>query len=251
MAVDFPGSRYRRADGGEVGRLLYQGLLLARDGHSEEARRCFGETTRLDPASYLGWLYAGNAEPDPARAVQLLSRAAEIAPESVSASYLLGSRLLAADDEKGAAELRRCARLAPGFGAAQALLGERALAARDEAAGRRLLLEALESNPWLPTPAAALARAEFAAGRPDAALDPLDRALAADGRFWETQYLAGRALLAVGRAEEACSLLEAALEQAENRAPVLEQLARAQVALGRLDEARRLIAELKRITKPG
>jgi tetratricopeptide (TPR) repeat protein len=251
MAEDFPGSRYHRADGGEAGRLLYRGLVLARDGHPAEARRCFAEATRLDPGSYLAWLYAGNAEPDSSRAIQLLIRATEIAPESVSASYLLGSRLLAAGDKKAMAELQRCARLAPAFGAAQALLGERALAAGDEATGRRLLLEALNENPWLPTPAAALAQAEFAAGRPEAALGPLLKALAADDRFWETQYLAGRALLAAGHAADACPLLEAALERADNRVPVLEQLARAKVALGRLDEARRLIEELKRITQPG
>ncbi len=191
------------------------------------------------------------AEPDHARAVPLLRRAVELAPESCAASYLLGARLLAAGEESGTAELRRCALLAPAFGAAQALLGERALATGDEAAGRRLLLEALDENPWLPTSAALLAQADLAAGRPEAALGALERALAADSRFWQTRYLTGRDLLAADRAADACPHLEAALERAENRAPVLEQLDRAQVALGHLDAARRSIEELKKITQPG
>ena len=247
---DFPGSRYRRASGGEVERLIHDGLVLARDGHPGEAGRCFSEATRRDPSSYLAWMHAGNAEPDPVQAVRLLRRAVELAPESCAASYLLGVRLLAVGDEAGTGELRRCALLAPALGAAQALLGERALAAGDETVGRRLLLEALDENPWLVTSAAVLAQADLAAGRPEAALGPLQRALAADGRFWQTQYLAGRALLASGRPAEARPHLEAALERAENPAPVLEQLARAQVALGNLNEARLLIEELKSITHP-
>ncbi len=99
--------------------------------------------------------------------------------------------------------------------------------------------------------AALLAQADLAAGRPEAALGPLERALAADSRFWQTRYLTGRDLLAAGRAADACPHLEAALERAENPAPVLEQLARAQMALGHLDAARRSIEELKRITQSG
>ncbi len=144
---DFPGSRYRRADGGEVARLLYAGLILMRDGNSQEARRYFAEATRRDPASYLAWMHAGNAEPDHARAVPLLRRAVDLAPESCASSYLLGARLLAAGEESGTAELRRCALLAPAFGAAQALLGERALATGDEAR----LDAAYSSRLWMRT----------------------------------------------------------------------------------------------------
>lgn len=48
---DFSGSRYRRANGGEVGRLLDDELLLAREGLSKESRGYFAKATCRDLAS--------------------------------------------------------------------------------------------------------------------------------------------------------------------------------------------------------
>jgi tetratricopeptide (TPR) repeat protein len=243
----FPGSGYHPAPEGGPARLLHDGLVQLRDGHAGEARRLFEEAAAVDPGDFLPALYLGSAEEAHPAALSALRRATALAPRSPTAARALATRLLAAGEAAAArAELERADGLSPALGLCEALLAELELDGGRPAEGLARLRAAVAANPFLAPAAARLAREESAGGRASEAEALLRAALAGDGRAWQTRLALGRLLVETGRPAEARLHLEVAAERAEDPVPALVQLARAAAALGKLDEARALLAEIRR-----
>jgi thioredoxin-like negative regulator of GroEL len=243
----FPGSRYHPAPEAGNARLLHDGLVLLRDGHAAEARRHFAEAAAADAGDFLPTLYLGSAEEGHPAALRALRRATELAPGSPTAARALATRLLAAGEtETARAELVRGAGLSPALGICDALLAELELDGGRAADGLARLRGAVAANPFLAPAVARLAREEAAAGRTAEAEALLRAAIAGDGRAWQTRLALGRLLLEAGRPADARLHLEIAAERADDPVPALVQLARAAAAQGRIDEARELLAEIRR-----
>jgi tetratricopeptide (TPR) repeat protein len=246
-AEPYAGSRYLPAPQGRAEDLLHDGLVQARDGRTAEAVRLFAEAARVRPGDHLPWLYLGNAEPEPGRALEPLRRAAALAPGSPSAALALALRLeQAGRAEEARAELERCAALAPDLGAAQARLGEMAAAAGREGEALARQRAALAANAFLAPPAIWLGMQALRGGRAAEAEELLARSVAADGRVWQTRFLLGEALLALGRPGEAVASLEAALERTDQPEAVRARLAAAREAAGDLGGAEAARAGLGR-----
>jgi tetratricopeptide (TPR) repeat protein len=245
-AHSFEGSRYLAFGEGEIERLLYEGLVLQQAARADEARRRFAEAARRAPAFYLTHLFLAGVEPDGADALRSLRRAEALNPRSCNAAFLIGANLQAAGDREGAARaFERCRAIAPGFGAAQSRLGELA-----EAAGRtdeacRLYEEAALRNSYFALPVARLAMMALRDGKVEKAVGLLEQSLRHDADLWLTNLLVGRGYIELKRFHQARAHLVRALENAEDRAAVLAQLAKAEIGLGNIEAARAALNELK------
>ena len=244
--LSYPGSRYIALGGGEVERLLTEGIAQRRAGAADEAKRHFAAAVRLAPTSHLPLLYLATVEA-PAAAVEALMRAEAQNPASCQAPYLRGLRLLELGDRtEAAAAFERARAIAPGFGAPQERLGGLA-----EAAGRideacRLYEEAALLNGTFALPIARLAAIAQQDGKIDKAVGLLERSLGDDPDLSLTNYLAGRAYVELRRYHQARVHLLRALEGAEDRAAVLTELAKAEIGLGNVDAARDTLEEARR-----
>jgi tetratricopeptide (TPR) repeat protein len=243
----FANSRYLALGGGEVERLLVEGLRHAGAGDGDEARRAFEAAEALAPGSHLPPLLLGMNAPG-VTALEALARAETRNPQSCQAAYQLGERLLAAGDEAAAvAAFERARAIAPSFGAPQERLGAIA-----EAAGRideacRLYEEAALQNSAFALPIARLATLAHRDGSIDRAVGLLERSLVDDPDLWLTNFLIGRAYVELNRFHQARVHLLRALDGAEDRVAVLTELARAEGGLGNPDAAREALAEALRI----
>ena len=244
--LSFPGSRYLALGGGEVERLLTEGVAHRRAGATDEARRRFVAAARLAPQSHIPLLLLGTVEA-PAAAAEALSRAEALCPGSCQALYQSGLRLLELGDRTdAAAAFERARAIAPGFGAPQERLGGLA-----EAAGRideacRLYEEAALLNGTFALPIARLAAIAQQDGKIDKAVGLLERSLGDDPDLSLTNFLAGRAYVELRRYHQARVHLLRALEGAEDRAAVLTELAKAEIGLGNVDAARDTLEEARR-----
>jgi tetratricopeptide (TPR) repeat protein len=245
-APSFAGSRYVALDDDEPSALLKAGLAARRAGRLDEARRCFEEARRAAPHAYMPELLLGEIEEDPVRAIEAFARAEQLNPRSCLAPFLMGLRLgYAGAGDQAAAPLLRARAIAPTFGAPQERLGELA-----EAAGRideacRLYEEAALQNPDYALPVTRLAQAAVREGRVDKAVGLLEQSLAGDPDLWLTNLVVGRAYLEQRRFHQARVHLRRALDEADDRASVLTELAKAEVGLGDLDAARALLQEAR------
>jgi tetratricopeptide (TPR) repeat protein len=243
----FEGSRYVALGDGLVETLVRAGLAERRAGRLDEARRCFLEARRADPGAYWPELLLGETEEDPRLSVEALERACALGPRSCLAPYLLGVRLgYAGLADEAAAALQRARAIAPSFGAPQERLAELA-----EAAGRldeacQLYEEAALQQSAFALPVARLASIALADGRVDRAVGLLEQSLAADPDLWLTNFVIGRAYLEQRRFHQARVHLQRALDDAEDRAAVLAELAKAEVGVGDLDAARDALEEARR-----
>jgi tetratricopeptide (TPR) repeat protein len=244
--LSFPGSRYIALGGGEVERLLTEGVAHRRAGATDEARRRFVAAARLAPQSHIPLLHLGTVEA-PAAAAEALARAEALCPGSCQAPYQRGLRLLELGDRTdAAAAFERARAIAPGFGAPQERLGGLA-----EAAGRideacRLYEEAALLNGTFALPIARLAAIAQQDGKIDKAVGLLERSLEDDPDLSLTNFLVGRAYVELRRYHQARVHLLRALEGAEDRAAVLTELAKAEIGLGNVDAARDTLEEARR-----
>jgi tetratricopeptide (TPR) repeat protein len=242
----FPDSSYLALGAGKVEPLLAEGLHHRWAGGLDEARRCFSSAARLAPHSHLPLLLLGSVEP-PAEAVASLLRAEALRPSSCHAPYLRGTRLLETGDRTAAAAAFERARgIAPAFAAPQERLG--ALA---EAAGRideacRLYEEAALHNGTFALPIARLAAIAQKDGKIDKAVGLLERSLEDDPDLSLTNFLIGRAYVELRRYNQARVHLLRAIEDAEDRAAVLTELAKAEIGLGNVQAARDTLEEARR-----
>jgi tetratricopeptide (TPR) repeat protein len=249
--LSYPGSRYIALGGGEVERLLAEGVAHRRAGAPDEAKRRFAAAVRLAPKSHLPLLQLATVEA-PAAAVELLLRAEAGNPTSCQAPYLRGLRLLELGDRTdAAAAFERARAIAPAFGAPQERLGGLA-----EAAGRideacRLYEEAALLNGTFALPIARLAAIAQQDGKIDKAVGLLERSLGDDPELSLTNYLVGRAYVELRRYHQARVHLLRALEGAADRAAVLTELAKAEIGLGNVDAARDTLEEARRSSSSG
>jgi tetratricopeptide (TPR) repeat protein len=236
-AMTFQDSRYLML-GGEVERLLEEGLRHKHAGEIADARRCFLAAGRLAPRSHLPALLLGGVEA-PAAAIEALSRAEALNATSCQAAYLRGVKLLEVGDvSDAAAAFERARAIAPSYGAPQERLGMLA-----EAAGRtddacRLFEEAALQNPTFALPIARLAEIAQRAGKIDKAVGLLERILADDPDLSLTNFLIGRAYVALQRYHQARVHLLRAVDGSDDRAAVLTALAGAERGLGNHDAAK-------------
>jgi tetratricopeptide (TPR) repeat protein len=243
----FSGSRYIALGGGRTETLLREGLEARRAGDLPEARRCFNEARRLSPRAYMPELLLGETEEGATLSIEALERAAELNPRSCLAPFLLGLRLgYAGAAGESAAALQRARTIAPSFGAPQERLGELAAASGRVEEALQLYEEAALQNGGYALPVARLAEAAVRAGRVDRAVGLLEKSLAGDPDLWLTNLVLGRAYLDLRRFHEARVHLRRALDDAEDRAAVLTELARAEVGVGDVDSARVLLDEARR-----
>lgn len=245
-AFERSGSRHLDLDGDETAALLRAGLDQRRAGQLSEARRLFTEARRAAPLAYMPELLLGETEEDPTLSIEALERAEHLNARSCLAPFLLGLRLgYAGESEAATLAFQRARAIAPTFGAPQERLGELA-----EAAGRieeacQLYEEAALQNGDYALPVARLAEAAARAGRVDRAVALLEQTLAGDPELWLTNLVVGRAYLELRRFHQARVHLRRALEEADDRAAVLNELAKAEVGLGDLDAARALLEEAR------
>jgi tetratricopeptide (TPR) repeat protein len=240
------GARHLDLDADETAVLLRAGLEERRAGRLDEARRLFTEARRAAPVAYMPELLLGETEEDPALSIEALERAEQLNPRSCLAPFLLGLRLgYAGESDAATLAFQRARAIAPTFGAPQERLGELA-----EAAGRveeacQLYEEAALQNGDYALPVARLAEAAARAGRVDRAVALLEQTLAGDPELWLTNLVVGRAYLELRRFNQARVHLRRALDEADDRAAVLNELAKAEVGLGDLDAARALLEEAR------
>jgi tetratricopeptide (TPR) repeat protein len=244
----FPASLYTHLLHTEIESLLYRGLKVAREGSSSEASRCFEQATRVCPDFYLGWVYLGNHERDPGKAVLHLRRATSLNPGSYNAACLLGSRLSELGETDAAwAELERCAMLSPEVGAAQARMGQIAAAAGRTEQATDLLSEAFAQNPFNTQPGLSAAHLALTLKQPKRARDLLEACLANDLPRGPEHHLLGMAYLDLDKPREALTHLEKALATAAESTPILAQIAKAHLQLGDRTMAAAILAEIKRL----
>ena len=109
-----------RADKGEAGALLGEGLAKAWEGDQRAAIAAFDRAIALEPKSAQAWLNRGLARAnagDSAGALADLDRAVRLAPTSARAHYARGRVLRERGDARRAqAEFERAAQLDPAFG---------------------------------------------------------------------------------------------------------------------------------------
>jgi tetratricopeptide (TPR) repeat protein len=244
-AQTFAGSRYVALGGGEMERLLEDGLRHKRAGDVEAAQRSFMAAARLAPRSHLPALLLGDVGP-PAAAIESLTRAESLNPLSCHAPYLRGTRLLEIGDVADAATaFERARAIAPSYGAPQERLGTLA-----EAAGRtedacRLYEEAALQNSTFAMPIARLAELAQRDGKIDKAVGLLERILHDDPDLSLTNFLIGRAYIELNRYHQARVHLRRAIEGADDRPAVLTALAKAEIGLGNVDAAKIALAEAR------
>jgi tetratricopeptide (TPR) repeat protein len=248
----FDGSRYFALGEGEVERLLHDGLVLQQAARPDEARRRFQEATRRAPRFYLAHLFLAGVEPDGVEALRAMRRAEELGPRSCNVAFTIGAHLQAAGDIDGAVRaFERCREIAPGLGAAQARLGEIAETAGRTEEACRLYEEAALRNSHFALPVARLAMIALREKRVERAVGLLQQSLQHDSDLWLTNFLIGRCYVEMKRFHQARVHLLLALATAEDRAPVLAQLAKAEVGLGNVEAARSALDELKSLSAPG
>ena len=109
-----------RADKGEAGAMLGEGLAKAWQGDERAAIAAFDRAIALEPKSAQAWLNRGLARAnagDSAGALADLDRAVRLAPTSARAHYVRGRVLRNRGDTRRAqAEFERAAELDPAFG---------------------------------------------------------------------------------------------------------------------------------------
>lgn len=220
--------------------LAIAGLILTALDRKAEAKRAFEQSLALAPDNAQGWNAYGNLLGEmglPAEAIAALRRATEIRPDYPEAFVNLGLHATDAGDYDTAGEaLQRATMLAPGDARGWAALGALEQARQDWAAAARHFRQALSIRDD------ALARHNLAVSlrrldQPDAALDQVERALAAGLSGPDTQTLRAHLLADVGRFDEAVEAYRAVVRDAPRHLDAQETLARLLPQLGRGAEA--------------
>lgn len=241
----FAGSRYHALGDGLAERALYAGLVAARAGQQAAAQESWQRAAAAAPTFYVPWLFLASVLTG-AEAIVAAERACALKPAS-AAAWLMRGDLHRARDDQAAAEVAyaRAEQASPALGVPSFKLGELAEERGDAPAARLAYDRARSVNPWfVPAPARA-ASAALDAHDPAEAARVLRTGLAHDPQHWLLRWLLGRACLALGAPAEAREHLLIALDHAEDRRPVLAQLAKAEATLGNLDRARDLLAALR------
>jgi Flp pilus assembly protein TadD len=220
---------------------LFLGAAEAhRAGRLEEARRLYDAALEADAghAPALGNLallhFAGG---DAAGALQLLVRAARLAPHDPDHPGRLGTMLTALGREEEALPLIEAAiRLAPGVAAWRNELGNALLGLGREDEARRAYEEAVAADPRCAKALANLGARMTAAGDPDGAARVLRRAIRLDGADPVARFNLGVALMRLERDEEAVAAFGEACRLGPLLAEPRTNLGMALLRLGRLEE---------------
>ncbi len=189
------------------GGLNLLGVLHRHRGALADALACLERASALDPERETAWVNLGNVRLDleaPEAAVAAYERALEAAPARTDTLRLLGNAL--ARCGRDAEAMDRFATALARDGAAPTLLRDRA-------------------------------RAQFTAGRLDAALADLDAAIELRGEDLEYPLMKAQMLRLSGRAKDAAALLRALLDRAPEDANVHLALADALLSVERREQA--------------
>jgi len=210
---------------------LAAGVLLAAGLLAVQAYRLHEYRQRLDRGDLA--LQDG----DPARAVEALSGALAIRPDSIVAHDLRAEAYRAQRrPDEAVADLRRSLGLAPDALTPLVELGQIADDQGDFVqAADWYSRAAAKATPSDPRVLYALALARYRAGAPESAVEPLQRAIAGADVAGQARYLLGLIYRDLGRRSDAIAVLEDAVRKAPSLAPAREELADLYRAAGRFD----------------
>jgi tetratricopeptide (TPR) repeat protein len=182
---------------------------------------------------------------EPAKAVQLLERAIELAPDDVSSRFQLGTLSVAQGNTAAARQqLERCTRLAPDFSDGWAQLS--ALQARlgENAAAERTLATGLANCPQSPGLHLMRARNLKAAGRADEAVGEFRESIRLRPNEAEAYLDLANVYFESGQIDSGVSLLRQALEAEPGNPMALSFLAFQAISTGDEPSARTWLARV-------
>jgi Flp pilus assembly protein TadD len=203
---------------------------------------------RAEALTLLGVILA--VKGDNAGALSALREAVALAPENYDAQLALGRALYGASDPKGAATAFRAAiRLKPDDAKTRFFLATTLEAAGDDAGAETAYRELLTLRPDSAEGHLGLGvlLVKLGADRENEGIKELSRAISLNGELYEARIALGRALVRHGRPQEALEHLQRAAALAPRNPEPHYQLALAYRRLGRTAEAEKENANVKEI----
>jgi len=235
-----------------VDAVYLQALSLYNAGRFQQAEEGVRRALRINAgaaeAHTLLGIILGSRRNATAEAIEALSQAVALNPNSFDAHFYLGRVLYAAKDYDGAIKnLRKAVKLDPRHGEARFFLGT-ALEASGQSDAALLEYEALaDSDPKSAMGQLGLGALLVKQGKIGEAINALRRAIGLDPKSFEAHWALGRALILAERFAEAVESLKAAVSLVPDRPDAHYQLGLALKRLGRTEEANREFATVDRL----
>ncbi|HEX8091310.1 MAG TPA: tetratricopeptide repeat protein [Blastocatellia bacterium] len=230
----------------------FHALALYNAGRSREAESESRRALRLDAGAaaahtLLGIIIASRGGGD-GEAIDSLTQAIALDPNSFDAQFYLGRVQYAAYDFQGAVRsLRAAVKLSPRHAEARFFLGTVLEVTGESDAALAEYQELIKLSPESASGLTGLGALLVKQGKTDEAVATLKRAAALDAKSFEAHWALGRAFVITGKFQEAIESLRLAVALAPGRADAHYQLGLALRRAGDAEEARREFEAVERI----
>lgn len=241
-----------RRDAAAVDAAYLHALALFNAGRASDAEREVRRALRINAGAaeahtLLGVILAarGNAN---AEAIEVLSQAVALNPNSFDAHFYFGRTLYATKDYAGAvSELRSAVGLNPLHAEARFFLGTALESAGESGAAMAEYRELVKMDPESAIGLLGLGALLLKQGKTEEAISALERSTSLDPRNFEASWALGRAFTLSARYSEAVEVFKTAVALAPYRADAHYQLGLVLRRLGRTEEAEREFALVEKL----
>jgi tetratricopeptide (TPR) repeat protein len=241
-----------RRDAAAVDAAYLHALALFNAGRASDAEREVRRALRINAGAaeahtLLGVILAarGNAN---AEALEVLSQAVALNPNSFDAHFYFGRTLYATKDYTGAvSQLRSAVGLNPLHAEARFFLGTALESAGESGAAMAEYRELVKMDPESAIGLVGLGALLLKQGKTEEAISALERSTSLDPKNFEAKWVLGRAFTLSARYSEAVDVFKTAVDLAPYRADAHYQLGLALRRLGRTEEAEREFALVEKL----